>query len=79
MVMVPDGVLGSSCHAGTKTDVAVRPDTILSVFIVIPLLRMVDSQDTIVWRGNPANASFIVSVACRTSVSRGIKVINSWL
>ena len=46
MVMAPAGVLYSSCHAGTKTDVVVRPGTILSVFIVIPLLRMVDSQDT---------------------------------
>jgi hypothetical protein len=47
---------------GIKAQVAVARDTVLSVVLDLPLLRIKDPSDTIVWAGMPVYASFIVDV-----------------
>jgi TIR domain len=47
---------------GIKAQVAVARDTVLSVVLDLPLLRIKDPSDTIVWAGIPVYASFIVDV-----------------
>jgi SEFIR domain len=47
---------------GIKAQVAVARDTVLSVVLDLPLLRIKDPSDTIVWVGMPVYASFIVDV-----------------
>ena len=47
---------------GVKTAVDVRAGTAISIEIVAPTLRVKQGSDTIVWRGEPANAAFHLTV-----------------
>ena len=54
--------LGRGSKLGVKREVSVTRDTILGVVLEIPTLRIPDPTDSLVWHGEPSNASFIVEV-----------------
>jgi hypothetical protein len=53
---------------GSKVQVPVARDTVSSVLLDLPSLRIKDPSDTIFWVGTPAYASFIVEVPADVAV-----------
>jgi len=54
--------LGRGKKIGTKSDVSVARDAMLSVVLEIPTMCISDPTDNLLWCGEPSNASFIVDV-----------------
>jgi hypothetical protein len=71
--------LNRDLNLGRKVGVLVSPGTVLTVQVDIPSLVISETIDTIEWKGEPANASFIVEVpdSARTGTHPGTAVIGA--
>ncbi len=52
--------LGRDRKIGIKSDVSITRGTDLAIVLELPKMRISDPVDTLVWHGDPANASFII-------------------
>ncbi len=61
--------LDRDSNIGLKTGVPVTSGSILTVTVEIPSFKVLEPTDTIIWQGEPTNASFIVEVPGNLGVS----------